>query len=164
MRRRAWLFVLVASLGPVSAGRAQSGYQLWLGYHPSRNRQRMREYGAALLPVAVEGRSPTFDVVRKELVGLQSLTAIDFVMSAATRGDERLVIGTRESSPTIRSLVPAKELAALGPEGFVIRQPLVEGTRVTVVAANTDIGALYGTFALLRELQMDQPADSLALA
>jgi len=45
----------------------------------------------------------------------------------------------------------------------MIRQPLVEGTRVTVVAANTDIGTLYGTFALLRELQMGRPADSLAL-
>ena len=33
------------------------------------------------------------------------------------------------------------------------------GKRITVVAANADIGVLYGVFALLRRVQTLQPVD-----
>ncbi|HEY7235141.1 MAG TPA: alpha-glucuronidase family glycosyl hydrolase [Gemmatimonadaceae bacterium] len=162
-RRLACLIAGLASLGPISAGQAQSGYQLWLGYRHPPSLRRFREYGASLLPMVVEGKSPTFDVVRTELRrGLESLTGNDLGGEPAPP-NPRLIVGTLESSLTIRSLVAAHELEPLGREGFVIRRALLEGRRVTIVAANTDAGALYGTFALLRDLQMDRPVDSLAL-
>jgi len=162
-RPHIWLLVLLASLGPSSAGHAQ-GYQLWLGYRPSRNLARMREYAASLLPMVVDGQSSTFDIVSGELHdALESLTGRDFVLSRPPPPKPQLVVGTRESSSTIRSILAAGELAPLGTDGFVIRQPLIEGRRVTIVAANTDVGALYGSFALLRELQMDRPVDSLVM-
>ncbi|HEX6558331.1 MAG TPA: alpha-glucuronidase, partial [Longimicrobiales bacterium] len=40
--------------------------------------------------------------------------------------------------------------------GFVIRSSMVAGQRTIIIAANTDIGVLYGVFALLRRMQLQQ--------
>ncbi|HEY2376394.1 MAG TPA: alpha-glucuronidase family glycosyl hydrolase [Gemmatimonadaceae bacterium] len=162
-RGRFALCLVAALLIPVHGARGDSGYELWLRYRRVRNPERLREYRESLLPVDVEGRSPTLDVVVSELFGLETLVAEDFVISSQARSSARLIVGTLASSATIRALVPASELAALGAEGFVIRQPLLAGRRVTVVAANSEIGVLYGTFALLRELQMERPMSELAM-
>src|SRR5204863_5517469 len=46
-------------------------------------------------------------------------------------------------------------------EGFVIRALPVRGHHAIVVAANRDIGVLYGVFHLLRLLQTDEPLTGL---
>ena len=51
--------------------------------------------------------------------------------------------------------------AAVGDEGFIIRSLRIDGQPVTVIAANTDIGALYGAFHFLRLMQTGQPIDRL---
>src|SRR5690606_27286168 len=48
-------------------------------------------------------------------------------------------------------------------EGYLIRSMPIDGNAATVVAANTDAGALYGAFHLLRLLQTRQPVDALDL-
>ena len=44
-----------------------------------------------------------------------------------------------------------------------MRATRIAGHRAIVVAANGDVGALYGTFALLRQMQMHRPLAALAL-
>src|SRR5690606_28828966 len=56
----------------------------------------------------------------------------------------------------IAGLVLGAELAGVGPEGFLIQERSVSGRRATVVAANGEIGALYGTFHFLRLLQTQE--------
>jgi alpha-glucuronidase len=48
------------------------------------------------------------------------------------------------------------DLAGLGREGYLIRSVSVEGHSATLIAANEDIGALYGAFHFLRLLQTRQ--------
>ena len=158
------LGLLVSLLIPAGAAHGESGYELWLRYRVVQNPDRLREYRQALVPVDVQGRSPTLDVVRDELRrGLDALLAhqLHFVGSGSSRA--RLILGTPSGSPIVRSLVPASELATLGTEGFLIRHAMLDGRRVTLVAANSDIGVLYGTFALLRELQTERPVTALEL-
>ena len=57
----------------------------------------------------------------------------------------------------MREHIPGADLAAVGDEGYVIRS--VAG--VTVIAGNTEVGALYGTFAFLRRMQTQKPIDGL---
>ena len=44
-------------------------------------------------------------------------------------------------------------MKAVGDEGYVLRSTQVQRRQVTVVAARTDVGVLYGTFHLLRLMQ-----------
>jgi alpha-glucuronidase len=55
-------------------------------------------------------------------------------------------------------------LRQLGREGYLVRRARLNGVPVTLVAANTDIGLLYGSFAWLRQLQLGAPAGRIALA
>ena len=75
-----------------------------------------------------------------------------------------VIVGTPESSRAVRQNVAAAELAAIGDEGYVIRSLARGGRDITVIAANTEIGALYGTFAFLRLLQTQQPIGDLDIS
>jgi alpha-glucuronidase len=52
----------------------------------------------------------------------------------------------------------------VGNEGYLIRTFAYQGHRVTVIAANTEIGVLYGTFHFLRVLQTRQSPQHLDIA
>ena len=80
---------------------------------------------------------------------------------ADATGDGTLAAGTPASLPVLAAPELAADLARAGEEGFVLRTVVLAGQRTTVVAANRDVGVLYGVFALLRRLQTGQAIDAL---
>ena len=52
-------------------------------------------------------------------------------------------------------------LERAGSEGYVIRSVRVNGHAVTAIAANSDVGVLYGAFHFLRLMQTQQPLTAL---
>jgi len=72
-----------------------------------------------------------------------------------------VIVGTPGNSTLVRDLNWKAHLDAVGAEGFVIRSTRIENKPVTVIAANTDCGALYGSFHLLRLMQTGQPLEQL---
>jgi alpha-glucuronidase len=158
----------IASLAPVvlacalvggvsSTARGEDGYELWLRYRPVTDAVRLAEYRVAIRRLVVEGdSSPSLRVAREELVrGLTGLLGRPLDVSP-TVANGTLVIGTPASSRMIASLPIAAALRAAGDEGFVIRAVTSNGHRVLVVAANRDIGVLYGAFHLLRLVQTNR--------
>jgi alpha-glucuronidase len=143
---------------------AEDGYDLWLRYPRVNDEARLAEYRAAAAQLVVGGDSPTLRAARDELVaaitGLVG-TAPDIREVASTDGV--IVIGTPASSRVIRSLAITAELRGLGREGYIVRAMRVGGRRAIVVAANEDVGVLYGAFALLRQMQTHRPLRDLRL-
>jgi alpha-glucuronidase len=79
--------------------------------------------------------------------------------------DGAVVVGTRESSRAVRQFIRARDLSPVGDEGYLIRTVSRGGKRgFTVIAGNTDVGALYGTFAFLRLMQTHKPIGDLDIA
>ena len=72
--------------------------------------------------------------------------------------DGAVVVGTRESSATVRAARHRGRPGGAGDEGYLIRSLSTARQRFTVIAGNTEVGALYGTFAFLR-LTADAEAD-----
>jgi alpha-glucuronidase len=56
------------------------------------------------------------------------------------------------------------ELAVVGTEGYVIHATTAMGKAAIVIAANTEVGVLHGSFALLRHLQSHRSVANLALS
>lgn len=147
------VFVLFCGITSV---KADDGYRLWLRYEklPARSLSVYQN----LKSITVQGKSATFDVIRRELsAGCAGLLGTPIVVG--DRDNASVVVGTPQSSSLIRKLGWDAELKSLGPEGYRIRT--VGG--VVIVAASTDIGALYGTFHFLRLLQTEQPLARLQL-
>jgi len=136
----------------------ESGYELWLRYHRIGDAARLREYRTAITHLEVEGASPTLVAARDELTrGLGGLLATPLPVGTGAARDGALLAGTPASSPLIAGLPLADALGRAGDEGYVLRAMRVGGKRAVVVAANRDIGVLYGAFALLRLLETHAP-------
>jgi alpha-glucuronidase len=140
----------------------EDGYKLWLRYAPpgeiaSRYRQVIRH-------VRVDGTSATSGVIRTELrAAINSMLGNAVPLDANEIAEGTVIVGTPDNSPLIRGLNLAADFVALGEEGFLIRSTRVEGKAVTVIAGNTDRGALYGSFHLLRLMQTGRSLEQLDL-
>jgi alpha-glucuronidase len=159
------LFLALLLAGAAAPVRADDGYDLWLRYAPIDDPQRLAQYRAAITQLVVEGDSPTLAVVREELArGLRGLLDRDLPLETRPTGAGAVIAGTRASSPIIAALPLSAQLRAVGREGYIVRRMTVKGRTAIVVAANSEIGVLYGTFALLRQLQIRRPLATLSIA
>jgi len=145
-----------------STVRADDGYRLWLRYDQLPPRP-LNLYRQRIQSIAVQGESPTFDAIRRELrLGCEGLLGAQ-VRVEQDQNKASVVVGLPETSSLIRKLRWDADLKRLGPEGFRIRTIREANLSVVVVASTTDKGALYGAFHLLRLLQTEQPIDRLQI-
>lgn len=145
----------------VQPAQSEDGYRLWLRYPPTL--RLVEQYRRMLTHVVVEGTSPTADVIRKELTNAASQLLATTVKSTFEVSTGGLVVGTPNTSATIRQLAWQSDLARAGGEGYLIRSTTVDNRRVLVIASETEIGALYGAFHLLRLIQTGQSIENLRL-
>ncbi|HET8655672.1 MAG TPA: alpha-glucuronidase family glycosyl hydrolase [Longimicrobiaceae bacterium] len=164
LRPRPLLLLLALLACATSALHAEDGYDLWLRYTRVDDPALLQSYRAAISQLVVEGDSPTLRAARRELVtGLKGLLGEEVPPTGAPKRDGALILGTPAGSPLIASLPLAADLKQVGDEGYVIRSVKVAGRQATVIAANRDIGVLYGTFDLLRRMQTHRPVGDLAV-
>ncbi|WP_322965436.1 alpha-glucuronidase family glycosyl hydrolase [Sphingomonas fuzhouensis] len=139
-RNRAWAVALSLSLValPFPAA-ADDGYTLWL---------RMAAPSVGQVSVRLLGASPTLDLAGAEL------------RRALPTGTPPVVVATA-LAPSLGAL--RLPFDGLGEEGYLVRSVTMNGQHVLLVAGNTDRGALYGAFALIRHLATGGKADAVAL-
>ena len=161
-----WLPVLLGCALLADAGPrppAEDGYELWLRYRVVDDPARLREYRHAITALAVDGDSPTLQAARSELErGLRGLLGRPVSVTRTVSRDGTVLLGTA-GSPAIASLGLAADLARAGEEGYVLRATRLGTRRAIVIAANRDVGLLYGAFGLLRALQRHQGLEDLAV-
>lgn len=151
-----------AALIAPPAARPEDGYDLWLRYVPVEG-PRLAEYreAAAQLVMGADP-SPTLSAARAELArGLTGLLGIRLAVVRHVTASGAIVLGTPSSSPEIARM--HLDLHRLGAEGYLIRSIRIGGRRATLIAGQTDLGALYGTFHFLRLLETHEPIDPLAV-
>lgn len=142
----------------------ETGADLWLRYPKVTLPARLAEYQAALTHIVSSGGGTSTRAATDELtLGLSGLTGGDVAVADAVQGDGAVVIGTKDTSALIAGSSFASELSALGPDGFIVRRTKLENRNVIAVAANTEVGVLYGSFALLRQLATHRPLAELSL-
>jgi alpha-glucuronidase len=174
-----------------AAPAADDGYDgssLWLRYPAVDDPGLLARYRASITAIVVENADrtkvhrhtanlsmapgstehlveTTLQAARDELVrGLGGLLGRPVPVRDAPGGRipaGAVVAGTRTGSPAVRRSVSAGDLAAIGDDGYLIRSCRAGGQAFTVIAGNTDLGVLYGTFAFLRQLQTRQAVTHL---
>ncbi len=142
----------------------EDGYQLWLRYTPVVDAPILVAYRTALTQVAVEGSSTTLLAAREELtMALEGLLGAPISLVEQGVQGGTLVVGTPQSSRAIAAFNLQEELKEVGDQGFVILRKNVHDKDCIAIAANTDLGVLYGVFRFLRHLQTHQPLRDLRL-
>ena len=158
--RRAWSILIPAAamlLLATSTARAEDGHDLWLRYRPLPADVQARDRPLATAVLAPE-TDPSIRIAGQEL-----RTALGGLLGAqlrdpASAGAGAILIGTG-AEPRIAAL--KLPLGDLGREGYLVRSTRIDGQPVTVVAANSGVGVLYGAFHLLRLVQTGESLDRL---
>ena len=164
-RRPVWVaaaLIAAAALAHTAPAGAEDGYQLWLRYTPVEQPARER-YAAQATGIFAPGHSPVLAAAVAELDrGLAGMLGTA-PPATARATDGGLVLATPQSSPELAARASALHLEAAGSEGFVLKSTTWQGHGVTLIAANSDVGLLYGSFRLLALMQRRVPLDALDL-
>ncbi|MBY0238960.1 MAG: alpha-glucuronidase [Burkholderiaceae bacterium] len=161
------LTMLLAMLPATAAPKPASvpdedGYALWLRYAPLQGAARAQLQDQARAIVRLAPSSPTVEVALAELRrGLSGLLGqAPATVHAPRHGALVLARGADLPQAVRDSPALAAALAAAGSEGYVLRRIRLQGKQVFLVAANTDAGLLYGSFAWLRAAGTGAPLAS----
>lgn len=150
-------FLILAAAIAVSHGEnttVEDGYDLWLRYRPVSNETLRNAYRRHATEIVVQGDTLISYSVQDELErGFSGLLSREVPLSDCITQDGAVVAGCPRTSPMIARLGWDSELKTLGEQGFVIRTAAVEGKRVTVIAGESERGAMYGAFRYLSLLQ-----------
>ncbi|MET3722474.1 alpha-glucuronidase family glycosyl hydrolase [Sphingomonas trueperi] len=149
---------ILAAFAFANQGHAETGYDLWLRYHPL-DAGTVQRVAPKLRYVVADSSRPTVRAALEELDrGLAGMIGSAPAHAGAVQGEGGVVLATAGSPLLAGMKLP---LAALGREGFLLRTATIGGAKVTLIAANSDTGLLYGSFRLLKLLQLRQPIDAL---
>ena len=134
----------------VVTARAEDGHDLWLRYRPLAASQQ-QELRRVLTGVAVAApQSPLLQSALSELD-----LALPVMSGRPLRRLQRIEAGSLvlglSTDPVVASL--GLPMSSVGEEGYLLRSVRIKGSPVTLIAANTDRGLLYGSFALLAQIQ-----------
>ncbi|HTR82509.1 MAG TPA: alpha-glucuronidase family glycosyl hydrolase [Bacteroidota bacterium] len=156
------LFLAISLCLNVETAFSDDGYSLWLKYTPLDQGRQLTAYRSAIGKIVVRGKSETTQIIHDELArGLGGLLREEITFSNSTGGENALLISTPQNSKMVASIVSSNELGKLGKDGFLLKTSESRGHKLIVVAANDDIGLLYGTFGLLRLIQTGRSLDDI---
>ena len=139
-----------AATNTVKAPADEDGYKLWLRYQPLAPAAQVKLNAQARSIVLTAAATPTTRAAVAELQrGVAGMGGGPAPELATAIADGALVLGNTATLPALDAALKA-ELSGLGSEGYLLRATRLQGRPVTLIAANTDIGLLYGAFAWLR--------------
>ncbi len=162
MKRLSFLLILTSFVHDGS--RAEDGYRLWLRYDLISNQQKLNTYRQLINGWMIEGESPTLSIAKKELsLALEGLLGRKITSVNGISEHGIVLAGTPGNSRLIASLNLTDQLKNSGQEGFIISSRLIQNKKAIVIAAQEDIGVLYGIYHFLRLLQTQQDIRSLAV-
>jgi len=143
------LFFAVANF--VMAANSADGSKLWFTNFTLPSNYN----GPKISSVVISEKSPTFDLIHNELTG-----SLDNLFSQKTKSKAKAVAGSvyvgTFNDEFIAQAISAENIKNSGSEGFVIKY--LANEEITIIAAQTDKGCLYGTYHFLRALRTNPQA------
>jgi alpha-glucuronidase len=137
---------------------------LWLRYDLVSNQQKLNEYRNNIFQIILTGNSATMLAAKEELKnGVGGLLNIAPEFSEKVTKAPAIVIGTPQNSAIIASSGLDAKLKTIGKEGYIIQNIQVENKNCIAIAANSDIGVMYGVFYFLKLLQTESEITNLSI-
>ena len=138
---------------------ADDGYRLWLKYDAIQPESLQNAYDQSIGEISFYGKSDTLTAAVEELE-----TGLEGLLAGNDSGGRPVILGPYAVLPTELGSKLKGKVDALGNEGYLIESVGTKNGASIVITAKSDVGVLYGAFALLRHLQTHQPVDQLSLS
>ncbi|MEX0719095.1 MAG: alpha-glucuronidase family glycosyl hydrolase [Balneolaceae bacterium] len=165
IRKRGTWFITLVLLFSFLEMKAEDGYRAWLRYDKIEDTEKADAYRSLFKNVVFKGDSPTLRAAREELKrGLNGLLNSEISFGTSWGEENSLLIAGSQHAGLMDSLGMNSRLKKIGTEGFLIEQHNVQENNLTIIAANSDLGILYGVFHLLRMMQTHQDLEDLSVS
>ena len=131
----------------------RSLYHAWLQYNPPSKR-----LGEDLLNhIIAEGANSTVQTAAAELAdAAKSMFGLKPAIEATPASGSKVVLGTPETSSWIREKADELGLDRIKNDGFIIKSLKDGSDTALVIAGRVPAGVLFGTFDLIRRMQLGQ--------
>jgi alpha-glucuronidase len=140
----------------------EDGYRLWLRYDKIDDNALLQQYTNKIRAVQLVATSPTLRVAKQELFsGLNGLLAKK-ILEPSQVVNNCVIAGTPGTTALVQTILSSGNFK-LGNEGFIITARTVDNKNVIVIAAQSDVGVLYGVFQFLRLLQTHQSIEKISI-
>jgi len=131
---------------------AEDGYELWMRYSKIENKSNLTAVHKLLDNICISEGNKTYQILKEELrIASKGMLSSSPLFSETTAKNIGLVIGTPDDNALLNSESIRQKLVSLGRDGYLIDFQ----NKQLMIAANTPVGALYGTYHLLRMLQIN---------
>ncbi len=140
----------------------EDGYELWLRYRLIADEALRGTYQSQIRSLVASGSSPSLEAAVHELRrGLRGLLGVDVPMSQDASAEGALLVGITHQQA--QAFHVAQSLETVGRQGFALATATGGGTTRRAIAANTDVGVLYGAFSFLSRLQRGQDITEISV-
>jgi alpha-glucuronidase/polygalacturonase len=131
----------------------QKFYQAWLQYDAVSNSSAKN----FLMNIVAEGSNSTVQTAANELKNsVKTMLGISSQIKRNPDSGSKIIIGTAETSTWIAKNAKKLGLDKIKRDGFIIKTVDIDNAKVLVIAALIPAGVSFGTFDLIRRLQMGQ--------
>ncbi len=128
-------------------------YQAWLQYNPPSKRLGEDAFNR----VIAEGSNSTVQTAAAELAdAARSMFGLKPAIEATPVSGSKVVLGTPETSSWIHERADRLGLDRIKNDGFVIRSLKDASDTALVIAGNVPAGVIFGTFDLIRRVELGQ--------
>ena len=157
------LGVMVALFGVGHCAHGETGYDGWLRYAEMDNVAARKKYEALPATVVVLGNQPILESAKAELLrGVRGMLGRTLRTTTQLRDENSIVLGTLE---VVQKKFPTLGAApVLKTDGFWLKTLKVGKRTHLVITAPNDRGVLYGAFALLRKIGLQEPVARLDIS
>ena len=129
---------------------AEDGSELWLRYRSLPEAVRS-EMDGQLQNICFESNSMTRKIALAEMEkAFRGMLGREVNLTRKVQANT-LLMGTSKD-PKLHQFIPDQMLAGCGEEGFLLKTIPYKGKKIILLAANRDIGLLYGVFEFIRQM------------
>ena len=140
----------------ITTAQITKDYDLWLQY------QKSSVANDIFKNIALNAKNETDKAIQNELK-TASERMFQYSPTFSNSGNATLIIKkTSELEPTQKNIIDKAN--ALNDDGFAIETIQNKGKKTVLITAKTSLGLLYGTFRLLRELQINPSKKDFSIA
>ncbi|MDT0690387.1 alpha-glucuronidase family glycosyl hydrolase [Salegentibacter sp. F188] len=161
MNQIKFILLVLACYFPLVSS-AQTDYNLWLQYDKIEDSDLKQSYLKSVKGIKVLGNSKTLEASREELSKAYN-SFFNQELETADSGDGLLILANIDQLPANLSNSVKPDLENINSEGYIIKSATQDGNKTILITAKTDIGVLYGTFRLIKEMQLHNDISNLAI-
>ena len=140
---------------------AQKGYDLWLQYPEIEDTSLKSNYLDQIQGIQVLGNNETLRAAEKELKSAYGAMLSRPLENTNSIEDRSVLLGTLDNLPKGLANKVRQEVLPLNDEGYLLRSIDHDAKQIILITANSDVGVLYGVFALIKEMQLHRSLANL---